>query len=188
MCRDVARGWSDLWQPLGHVLLTSAVCHDHASLACPRNERGDRRQHLVFAFRLRVADGFNEIEYEQSRRRGVKRNANRIWQRRHLQRQQRISDPMALLLAGVSRPLGCAWVQPHRARTRPVVRKKVRNSVMLESPQWPRARDCCDNAGIECDAAYHVALSVGHIERTAPMGQSLRTRELARRAGPPSPG
>src|SRR5580693_4694704 len=44
--------------------------------------------------------------------------------------------------------------------------------------------DCCDDAGIECDAADHVALSVGHIEPAAPMGQSLGTREPGKAGRP----
>jgi hypothetical protein len=41
--------------------------------------------------------------------------------------------------------------------------------------------DCCDDAGIECDVRI-MALSVGHIEPAAPMGQSPPTRELSKRA------
>jgi hypothetical protein len=42
------------------------------------------------------------------------------------------------------------------------------------------ADDCCDDAAIERDSANHMALSIGHIELVAPMGQSLGTRELSK--------
>jgi hypothetical protein len=49
------------------------------------------------------------------------------------------------------------------------------------------ADDCCDDAGIERDAAYHVALGIGRVKPAAPVGQPFWTGEPRKASWPAIP-
>ena len=51
-------------------------------------------------------------------------------------------------------------------------------------PALPTSKDRAYDAGVEIDPTYHVVLSVGHIEPSVVIGQSLRPREGRPNRGP----